>query len=362
MKLLIVFVLALAQFGIGSGRANAQAQLYRFTTIAGLSGHSGSADGTNSNARFNLNKPCGIAPDRGGALYFADSLNHTIRKLTPVGSNWVSSTIAGMVGSPGSADGTNSGARFNNPNSVAIDNSGNLYVTDNWNHTIRKLMAEGTNWVSSTIAGLAGSPGSSDGTNSQARFNLPLSMAMDSSGNLYVADWGNESVRKLTLVGGDWVSSTIAGLAGHSGSSDGTNTQARFNGPIGTGADLNGSLYLADHYNFTIRKITIEGTNWVTRTIAGLPGVSGSADGTNQAARFAYDLSVAADSTGNLFVAENGNSTIRKLTQVGTNWVSSTIGGLAGNPGSADGTNSAARFSGPSGLRSAKSGPLISVH
>jgi hypothetical protein len=170
---------------------------------------------------------------------------------------------------------------------------------------------------------------------------------VDGAGNVYVSDGNNDTIRKLTLAGTNWVSSTIAGLAGSAGSADGTNSRVRFNGPIAITVDGAGNLYVADHYNFTIRKLTPSETNWVSTTIAGRAGISGSTDGTNSAARFAYALTIAVDGSGHLYVAENGNSTIRKLTPVGTNWVSATIGGRAGFPGSADGTNSAARFSGP---------------
>ena len=119
-----------------------------------------------------------------------------IRKLAPVGTNWVSSTIAGLAGSAGSADGTNSAARFNMPWGVAVDGGGNVYVTDFGNNTIRKLTPMGTNWISSTIGGRAGSSGSADGTNSAARFNGPSGLTVDKAGNVYVADSNNNTVRK----------------------------------------------------------------------------------------------------------------------------------------------------------------------
>ena len=134
--------------------ASVTAQSYTFTTIAGLAGVSGAADGTNSAARFY--QPSGLAVDGAGNLYVADLLNHTIRKIAPAGTNWVVSTLAGLAGTLGSADGTNDQARFNRPSAVAVDNAGNLFVTDNYNDTIRKLTPVGSNWVVSTVAGLAG--------------------------------------------------------------------------------------------------------------------------------------------------------------------------------------------------------------
>jgi hypothetical protein len=166
----------------GSGTA----QSYTFTTIAGLGGVSGTNDGANSTARFY--RPSGLAVDGAGNIYVGDLLNHTIRKIAPVGTNWVVSTLAGLAGTLGSADGTNDQARFNRPSAVAVDNAGDLFVTDLYNQTIRKLTPVGTNWVVSTVAGLAGAKGSDDGTNSDARFNDPQAIAVDSSGTLYVTD------------------------------------------------------------------------------------------------------------------------------------------------------------------------------
>src|SRR5579872_2023374 len=172
----------------------AGAQTYLFTTIAGLP--PGFADGTNTDARFN--SPGSVAVDGTGNLYVADSANHTIRKVTPEGTNWVVTTIAGLAGTPGSADGTNSSARFKSPHSLAVDSAGNLYVGDYFNDTIRKMTPVGTNWVVTTIAGLAGTHGSADGTNSAGRFYAPGSVAVDGSGNVYVADEGNDTIRKVT--------------------------------------------------------------------------------------------------------------------------------------------------------------------
>src|SRR6266446_4793586 len=116
--------------------AAARAQQYLFTTIAGRAGQAMSVDGTNGEARFNF--PSGIAIDGSSNLYVGDTSNNTIRKVTPMGANWVVTTIAGLAGSVGSNDGTNSDARFYHPNGVAVDAAGNLFVVDHSNHTIRK--------------------------------------------------------------------------------------------------------------------------------------------------------------------------------------------------------------------------------
>ena len=236
------------------------------------------------------------------------------------------------TGSNPGADGTGSAARFYFPNGVAVDSAGNVYVADTNNYTIRKITPSG---VVSTLAGLAGSPGSADGTGSAARFNDPYGVAVDSAGNVYVADTGNNTIRKITPSG---VVSTLAGLAGSIGSADGTGSAARFFQPYGVAVDSAGNVYVADTNNNTIRKITPSG---VVSTLAGLAGSFGSADGTGSAARFYYPEGVAVDSAGNVYVADTGNDTIRKITPSG---VVSTLAGLAGSIGSADGTGSAARF------------------
>ena len=146
-----------------------------------------------------------MAVDGTGNVYVADSENSTLRKVTPAG---VVTTLAGTAGFPGSADGTGAAARFGFPAGVAVDGSGNVYVADTGNSTVRKVTPAG---VVSTLAGTAGSYGSADGTGAAARFNLPIGVAVDGSGNVYVADTYNDTLRKVTPAG---VVSTLAGTAG----------------------------------------------------------------------------------------------------------------------------------------------------
>jgi len=310
------------------------------TTLAGLAGSWGSADGTGSAARFNY--PTGVATDSSGNVYVADYFNHTIRKITLAGAV---TTLAGLAGSSGSSDGTGSAARFNYPSGVATDSSGNVYVNDTNSYTIRKITPAG---AVTTLAGLAGSWGSADGTGSAARFDRPAGVATDSSGNVYVADANNRAIRKITPAG---AVTTLAGLAGSWGSADGTGSAARFDDPLGVATDSSGNVYVADSSNDTIRKITPAGA---VTTIAGLAGVMGSADGTGSAARFNVPVAVATDSSGNVYVAEYSHA-IRKITPAGA---VTTLAGLAGGAGSADGVRSAARFNRPGGLATDSSGNI----
>ena len=332
----------------------ARSQPFAFTTIAGVARTTGKADGTNSSARFN--SPYGLAVDGAGNIFVADHDNNAIRKITPVGTNWVVTTIAGVLGQQGSTDGTNSKARFFFPDGVAVDTNGTLFVADSANNTIRKITPQGTNWVVRTLAGNTAGGGYADGTNNQASFFEPTGIAVDNAGNLFVTDFSYSLIRRIAPVGTNWVVSTIAGAPRPGSSVDGTNSQARFANPRGIVVDSSGTIFVGDYFNFTIRKITPVGTNWVVTTIAGLAGQAGTADGTNSDARFNAPQGVALDSAGNLYVADsnfqstNANNLIRKLSPQGTNWVVTTLGGAATVYGSADGTGSNARFNNPWGI------------
>jgi sugar lactone lactonase YvrE len=302
------------------------------TTLAGTAGSNGSADGSGSAARFFY--PQGVAVDISGNLYVADTYNNTIRKITSAG---VVTTLAGTAGSTGMTDATGSAARFDLPQGVAVDGSGNVYVADTYNHAIRKIAGSG---VVTTFAGTAGSNGSVDGTGSAARFTYPGGVAVDSSGNVYVADSSNHVIRRITSAG---VVTTLAGSAGFNGSADGTGSAAQFFYPGGVTVDTSGNVYVADTHSCTIRRVTSGGT---VTTLAGKVG-AGAIDATGSAARFNFPESVAVDASGNAYVADSYNQTIRKISSSGA---VITLAGLAGNIGSADGNGSAARFNFPQGV------------
>lgn len=322
---------------------------YTYSTISGTVGQSGFSDGTNFSALFFT--PGGMVVDANSNLLIADTGNSVIRKLTPGTNGWVSSTLAGLAGFSGSVDGANSQARFDFPTGLALDFNGNIFVADQVNSTIRKLSFDGTNWIVTTIAGLAGSYGNANGTNSAARFFYPAGLAVDATGNVFVADQNNHAIRKLTPAGSNnWAVTTIAGTAGLSGSADGVNTAARFFWPSDLKLDANGTLYVADVGNSAIRKVALSGANYVVTTIAGAAGFSGALDGTNNAASFDGVGGLALDAIGNLYVADSYSSTIRKVTQIGNNWIVNTIGGLPYNNGSSDGINAVARFNSPFGI------------
>jgi NHL repeat len=302
------------------------------TTLAGTAGEPGSTDGTGAAARFFV--PSGVAVDREGNVYVAESANNTIRKITNAG---VVTTLAGAAFTSGSIDGTGAGARFNVPSGVAVDSAGNVYVTDRNNHTVRKVTAAG---VVTTLAGTAGTSGSTDGTGSAARFKAPYGVAVDSAGNLYVADRDNHAIRKITA--GNVM--TLAGTASMVGSMDGMGVAARFSYPQGAAVDSAGNVYVADTENHTIRKVTAAG---IVTTLAGAANTFGSTDSTGTAARFNAPSGVAVDSAGNVYVTDTGNHTIRKVTVTG---IVTTLAGTAGIEGSTDSTAAPARFRYPTGV------------
>jgi uncharacterized delta-60 repeat protein len=264
---------------------------YDFALFAGSSDTSGSADGLGTAARFSY--PQGIAVDETGNIYVADSDNKIIRKITPQG---LVTTLAGIAGLEGNADGTNFAARFRNPTDITLDDDGNIFVADSLND-IRKITSTG---IVSTI---------------DIGFVLaPESVSIDGSGNVYIVDSFFGCIFKVTPSG---IRTTFAGSdtgLGSTGSADGIGNQARFNRPRGAAIDTNHNLYIADAESHTIRKVTINGA---VSTLAGSAGVSGKNDGMTTTARFNLPIAVAVDESGNVYVADVLNDSIRKITADG---------------------------------------------
>ena len=266
------------------------------STFAG-NGSAGATDGPAANASFY--GPSGITIDATGYIYVADIGSRKIRKITPAG---IVSTIAGS-GLAGSNDGPAANASFYGCSGVTVDASGNIYVADSFNNKIRKITPAG---VVSTFAG-NGSAGATDGPAATASFSDPSGVTIDTAGIIYVADSGNNKIRKITPAG---VVSTVAG-SGVRGYTNGPAATASFYLPSGVALDAAGNIYVADHYNQIIRKITPAG---IVSTVAGINGVFGSTDGSLAIASFDFPNGVALDSSGYIYVADSKNDKIRKIT------------------------------------------------
>jgi len=273
------------------------------TTVFAGSGAPGSADGKGRAASFN--QPTGIARDRAGNFYVADTGNHTIRKITPDG---VVTTWAGKAGVPGSGGTTLADALFNGPQGLAFGPNRALYVTDTGSHTIRRITKDGQ---VGKLAGETGVPGSSDGRSGDAHFNTPRGITVDADNVVYVADSLNHTVRKIV---GATVT-TFAGSAGSRGYHDDRGGLARFNEPIGLVVSYANTLLVADSENHVFRRI--DNTSGLVTTWFGRASRRGFADATGTLARFADPAGLAIDATGNIYVADQGNARVRKVTSAG---------------------------------------------
>lgn len=236
-----------------------------------------------------------------------------------------------------SADGTGAAARFDRPEGIATDKAGNLYVAEPASDTIRRITPQG---VVTTLAGTRGAIGYADATGAAARFSGPSRLASDAAGTLYVTDTGNSAVRTVTPAG------TVATLAGGGtcGAADGRGTAARFCNPKGIALDGHGNLWIADSGNHTVRRIDAAGN---VTTVAGSPGVCGSADARGGAARFCNPQDIAVDQWDNVYVVDTGNSTIRMIKPGGDVY---TLAGQAGQCGAQDGGTTVSRLCAPAGI------------
>jgi gliding motility-associated-like protein len=307
----------------------AEAQLV--TTSAGKTDTTGTADGTGTSATFN--NPHGVACDKWGNVYIADRLNHRIRKIS---AGNVVTTLAGS-GAIGGFDGTGTAASFYEPWGIACDTSGNIYVADTKNYKIRKITPAG---VVTTIAG-TGAFGTTNGPAVLAKFGFPTGICVADDGTIYVADHQTHTIRKIAAGN----VTTIAGTAFMSGNNDGTGTGASFNRPYGIELDKNGNILVADEWNHLIRSVTPAG---VVTTIAGV-GIIGSTDGNPMASMFNYPWDVTVDNNNNIYVADGYNYTVRKITSGGFPVVS-TFAGTAGISGAVNGLGPQASFDGATGI------------
>ncbi|MCX6887570.1 MAG: NHL repeat-containing protein, partial [Verrucomicrobia bacterium] len=285
------------------------------STMAG-SATAGSADGTGAAAQFN--SPLGVAVDASGNVYVADSSNNSLRKITPAG---VVTTLAGS-GTAGFADGTGASAQFDGLSDVAVDSDGNVYVADSNNNRIRKVSPAGN---VTTLAG-SGTAGFADGTGASARFKYPLGLTVDAQGTVYVADMSNHRIRKVSPVGNV---TTLAG-SGTAGFVNGTGTAALLNSPSDVALDAAGNVYVSEYWNHSIRKVSPAGE---VTALAG-SGTAGFVNGTGAGAQFTGPYRVAVDAGGNVYVADLGNYRIRKVTPGGdvTTWAGLGQGAYSDGP------------------------------
>ncbi|HEY1983954.1 MAG TPA: hypothetical protein VGG85_01010 [Terracidiphilus sp.] len=364
-------------------------------------------DASSSNAGFV--DPVGIAVSADGTtIYVADDLADTISRISIAADGSASvAVVAGTVRTCGYIDGPGPQAAFCNPEQIALDSSGNLFVADQGNDLIRKVTfaSDGSGTVT-TFAGIQGQCGTNDGLGNLAQFCQPTGIALDSTGNVYVADTGNQTLRKIVIdadspvivstlgpsgapwlldqptaltidhsgsiyiadtgagtiyqiafaADGSYALNPFAGTSATLGHEDADGTSSWFRGPTGLAPDAAGNLYVADFNQYSyelgdLRKIVISTGQVSTDALNLFGGTGGNADGLGASATFNLPAEVAIDSKGNYYVADMLNSTIRKIVVAsdGTATVS-TLAGTSGQWGDADGTAGAAQFYAPQAL------------
>ncbi|MES2388565.1 MAG: T9SS type A sorting domain-containing protein [Bacteroidota bacterium] len=302
-------------------------------------GATGYVEGNSTTAQFKTLS--GICIDASGVLYVSDYADQRIRKISTSGT----STLFAGSGSPGYTNATGASAQFYNPAGLDVDGSGNVYVADQYNNRIRKITSTG---VVTTLAGHGTGPndgGKQDGVGATAGFLNPLDVEYDGSANLYIADWQGNSIRKIVIssatvstIGGSGTTTTDRMDAGYV---DGPAATSKFWSPISLVYNAT-ALYVVDNQNNLLRTI-------ISGTVATFAGTQpGHVNGAASVNKFTYPMGITTDATGNIYVADQGNNVIRKITSAG---VASDFAGLVSvNGGYTDGTGTAAEFYGPSDM------------
>ncbi|MGA3008466.1 MAG: leucine-rich repeat protein [Opitutaceae bacterium] len=322
------------------------------STLAGTAGTQSYYDGTGASAFFDM--PAGVARDNSGDLFIADTGNSVIRELNAA---FTSSDFAGVTPiltvtpptpQPGSTDGTGTAASFNQPSGIAIDTAGNLFIADTVNNTIRAITPAG---VVTTVAGAPNVTGFEDGVgfsnnSDTALFNKPMGVAVDTAGNIYVADTSNDTIRELTSSSGVYNAVTLAGIPGTASFKDGvgdpaatangTGDVALFNQPQGVAVDANGNVFVADTGNGKIRELTLSNGYWNVTTLAITPAPAAAPTITTQP----VSTSVFAGSLATFSVAASGTPAPSYQWQVAaagtSNWSVLAVNGNTGSPNDFD--------------------------
>ncbi len=281
-----------------------------------------------------LYNPLGMAADAAGNLYVADQFNHVIRKITSTG---LVSTFCGS-GANGHVDGPANIAQFSSPNAIAVDKSGNVYVTDQGSNLIIKITPDGT---ATTLAGI-GAPGYVNSSSPlKAAFNNMQGIAVDATGNVFVSDAGNNRIREVNTKGSV---TTLAGSGSYS-QIDSTSTYAAFNRPAGLAFSSKGLLYVADNFNHAVRSVTTDGT---VKTVIG---------NNIQTALIGNPVAITFDASDNMYIVDVAGRVLRYNT---SSSVLYDLAGTSGTYGFADGVNTTAQFNSPNGIALVSGVPYIS--
>ena len=314
---------------------SAKAQTIETVAGMGVSGVSGDG-GAATTAK--LNSPGTSAVDAAGNLYIADKMNNRIRKVDASGI--ITEICGGVTGGFSGDGGVATAAQVSQPLSVAVDGAGNLYIADYGNSRIRKINTSG---IISTVAGTTAGFSGDGSAATLAQLSSPTDVAVDGSGNLYICDYGNHKIRKVTSSG---IISTIAGTTGGFTGDGGPATAAKLNAPNGVAADGSGNVYIADLRNNRIRKVDAAGT---ITTIAGSTSSGYSGDGgAATAAGMNSPAFLTVDVAGNVFFSDMGNFVIRRISVAGD---IETVAGTGGGGYSGDGgPATAATMSSPTGV------------